>query len=110
MRSCAPTGPITRMGGVAAGHMRRQPAGEPEVRDPGRVIGVIVREEQHIDAAHRHAELIEPDGGAAAGIDQQLLIAGFDEGARPETVGTGNGRSRPEQGHAEIIGTLIDAS
>jgi hypothetical protein len=45
-----------------------------------------VGEKLHIDAADRQLELIEPDGGAAAGVDQELLIAGLDQRAGTEAA------------------------
>src|SRR5262249_42705470 len=84
--------------------VRAEPSGQPHVRDAGGVVGVIVREQQRIDAAERHAELIEPYRGAASGVDEQRLVAGLDQRARSETFGTRSGHSGPEQRHAEIAG------
>jgi hypothetical protein len=47
-----------------------------------------MREQQRIEPADGHAELIEPDGGAAARIDEQLLIPGLDQRAGPKAIGT----------------------
>ena len=74
------------------------------------MVGMIVGEQQRIDPPHRHAELVEPDGGAASGIDQELLVAGLDQGARPEAIGPRNRRPRPEQRDAEIARGVIGAS
>jgi hypothetical protein len=46
--------------------------------------------------------LTEPDGGPAASIDQELLIARLNERAWAESIRTGNWRPRPEECHAEI--------
>src|SRR5262249_29399619 len=79
-----------------------QPAGEPDVRHARRVVGVIVREELHVDAADRNAQLMEPDGGAAPGVDQEFLLAGLDQRARTEAVGARHRHAGPQQGDAEV--------
>ena len=71
--------------------MRFQPACEPDVRNARSVVRVIVRQQQRIDPTDRNAELIEPDRGAAPGVDQQLLVARLDERAWTEPIGTGIG-------------------
>src|SRR6476661_8763207 len=40
--------------------------------------------------------------GAAAGIDEKLLVAGLDQRARSEAVGARDRRTGPEQCHAEV--------
>jgi hypothetical protein len=35
-------------------------------------------EKLHVDAPDRQLELVEPDCGAATGIDEKLLVAGLD--------------------------------
>ncbi len=62
-----------------------------------------MREQQRIDPAHRHAELVEADRGAASGVDQEFLVAGFDEGRGSETLGARDRHAGSEQGHAEAI-------
>jgi len=52
-------------------------------------------EQLHIDAADRNLELVQPDGRAAAGIDQEFLLAGLDQRARAETVRLGIGTPVP---------------
>lgn len=90
--------------------MGSQPAGEPQVGDANDVVGVIVREQQRVDPADRHPELVQPDRRTAAGIDQQLLIARLDQRARTEAVGTGRRHARPEQGNLEIVVGAHDGS
>src|SRR6266403_1872318 len=46
---------------------RRQPAGQPQVWDAGRVIGMIVGEEQDIDLPRRYSHLPKSNGSTAAG-------------------------------------------
>src|SRR3954469_2933126 len=84
--------------------MRFEPAGEPHVRHARGGVGMVVGEELHIDAADRQLELIEPDGGAAAGVDQELLVAGLDQRAGAEAVGARNRDAGSEQCYAEIVG------
>ena len=62
-----------------------------------------MREEQHVDAPHRNAELVEPHGCTTAGVDQQRLIAGFDQRAGAEAVGPGNRCPCPDQRYPEIV-------
>src|ERR1700730_2274682 len=57
---------------------RRQPTGQPQVWDAGRVIRMIIGEEQDIDLSRRYLHLPKANGSAAAGINQKLLVAGFD--------------------------------
>jgi hypothetical protein len=61
-----------------------------------------MREQQRVDPAHRHPDLIEPDRRAAPGVDEQLLVTRLDQRARPKPIGTRSGHSGPEQRHAEI--------
>src|SRR5262245_41544824 len=83
-------------------HTRMQPAGEPYVRDARGVVGVIVGEQLHIDPADRNLELMQPDGRAAAGIDQEFLLAGLDQRAGAETVRARDRHAGPEQCHPEV--------
>jgi len=88
---------------------RRQPAGQPQVWDPGRVIGVIVGKEQDIDLPRRYFHLPKSNGSTAAGIDQKLLIACLEESTWPEPIGPWDGRSRADQCHFEIaVGANFD--
>src|ERR1700704_6922404 len=66
------------------------------------MVGVIVGEQLHIDPADRHFKLIEPDRRAAAGIDQEFLLAGLDQRAGSEPVGARDRHTGPEQSHAEV--------
>ena len=59
-------------------------------------------EKLHVDAPDRQLELVEPDCGAAAGIDEKLLVAGLDQRAGSEAVGARDRRAGPEQGYLEI--------
>jgi hypothetical protein len=61
-----------------------------------------VGEKLHVDAPDRQLELVEPDGGAAAGVDEQLLVAGLDQRAGAEAVGARDRHAGPEQCHAEV--------
>src|SRR5215470_1011710 len=54
----------------------------------------------------RDAELVETNGCAATGIDQKLLVAGFDQRAWTETLRARDPRAGPEQGHPEIAGLV----
>ena len=67
---------------------------------------MVVGEKLHIDPADRDLELIEPDGGAAAGVDQEFLVAGLDQRAGAEAVGARDRHAGPEQGHAEIVAVM----
>ena len=86
--------------------MRTEPAREPEVRNADCVIGVKMREEQSVDVADRYADLKQPDGRPAPGIDQNSLIAGFDQRTRAETIGAGNWDPRPEQSDSKMPSLL----
>src|SRR6516162_11436274 len=87
------------------------PTREPQVGDAGRMVGVKVGEEHGIQRAHRHAELIEPDGGPATDVEQQpllsgldeRLLSGLDERRSAEPVGSGEWHARPEQRHLEVL-------
>ena len=76
--------------------MRLQPAGEPQVGNADGVIRVIVREKESVDPTDRHADLVEPDGRAAPGIDEQFLITGLDQRAGPKPIGTRRWHAGPE--------------
>ena len=64
---------------------------------------MVMRQQQCIDPAQWHIELVEPDGGAAAGVDQQLLVAGFDQRARSEAMRARDRHTGPEQRDLEIV-------
>src|SRR5258708_33798220 len=81
---------------------RRQPAGQPQVWDTGRVIRMVVGEEEDIDLSRRYFHLPKTNGSAAAGIDQNLLIARFDESTWPETIEPRDRRTCADQCHFEI--------
>src|SRR4051794_33191124 len=66
------------------------------------MVGVIMGEKLYVDAPDRQLELIEPDGSAAAGVDEELLVAGLDQRARAEAVGARDRHAGPEQCHAEV--------
>jgi hypothetical protein len=59
------------------------------------VIGVKVGEQLHVDAPDRQLELVESDCGTAAGVDEELLVAGLDQRAGAEAVGLGIGTPVP---------------
>jgi hypothetical protein len=79
------------------------PAGQPEIGETNQVIGMMMCEQQTGDIGKRDAELMQPLHGAAPGIEDKFLIAGFDQGARPEAVQERRRRSGSEQGHSEQI-------
>ena len=49
-------------------------------------------EQLHIDGTDRNLELMQPDGRAAAGIDQEFLLASLNQRAGAETI---RARDRP---------------
>ena len=67
---------------------------------------MIVGEQLHVDPADRKLELVEPDRGAAAGVDQELLVAGLDQRAGAEAVRARDRHAGPEQCHAEIAAVM----
>src|ERR1700745_1508998 len=87
---------------LASPEMRFQPAGEPYVRDARRVVGMIMGEQLHIDPTDRNLELMQPNGRAAAGVDQEFLLAGLDQGAGAETVRARDRHAGPERWHPQI--------
>src|SRR5262249_25283778 len=87
---------------LARTKMRFQPAGEPHVRDARRVVGVIMGEQLHVDPTDRNLELMQADGRAAAGVDQEFLLAGLDQGAGAETLRARDRHAGPEQCHPQI--------
>jgi hypothetical protein len=62
------------------------PAGQPEINETNDVIGMMMREQQPGDVGERDSQLVQPLHRAAPGIEDKFLIAGFDQGARPEAV------------------------
>src|SRR5690348_1391313 len=65
------------------------------------MVRVEVGEKLQVDPAERNFELIEPDGGAATGVDEELAVAGLDQRARTEALGARDRHPGPEQRHAE---------
>jgi hypothetical protein len=55
---------VERLGSCAV--VRLQAAGQQYVRDARGMVGVIMRQQQGIDTAHRYSDLIEPDRRAPA--------------------------------------------
>ena len=55
----------------AISEMRAEPAGQPEIGNADRVIGMKMGEEQRVDSADGHAKLKQPHSRAAPGIDQE---------------------------------------
>src|SRR5258708_21871529 len=86
-------------GRFALSEGRRQPAGQPQVWDAGRVIRMIVGEEEDIDPSRRYSHLPKTHGSASAGIDQNLLIARFHKSTWPETIEPGDRRTCADQCH-----------
>src|SRR6188472_1626316 len=68
------------------------------------MVGVIMGEQLHVDAPDRQLELIEPDGGAAAGVDEEFLLTGLDQGGGAKAVRARDRHAGPEQCHAEVGG------
>src|SRR3989442_9792636 len=62
----------------------------------------MVGEKLHVDAPDRQLELVEPDRGTAAGVDEELLVAGLDKRAGAEAVGARDRHASPEQCDAEV--------
>src|SRR5262249_39410945 len=79
------------------------PAGQPQVGNAGRVVGMKVRQEHRIQCADGHADLVEPDGGATTDVEQKLLLAGLHQRRGAEAIGNREGRAGPEQRHLEIL-------
>jgi hypothetical protein len=50
-----------------------------------------VSEKLNVDPADRYLELVQPNRGAATGVDQEFLVAGLDQRARAEAAGLGIG-------------------
>src|SRR4051794_40635240 len=66
------------------------------------MIGMEMRDEQRIELSHRHLDLPHADRHATPGIEQKLLIAGFDERARPETCRPRGRRRGAKQRYLEV--------
>src|SRR6185295_17070806 len=66
------------------------------------MVGMKVGEKLHIDPADRYLELREPDGGAAASIDQEFPLARLDQRAGTEALEARDRRAGPEQCNAEV--------
>jgi hypothetical protein len=52
-------------------------------------------EQLHIDPTDRNLELMQPDGRAAAGVDQEFLLAGLTRVQGPKRSGLGIGTPVP---------------
>ena len=61
-----------------------------------------MRDEQHVDLAHRHLELPQADRHAAPGVDDEFLVAGLDQRARAEAGRARRGRGGAEQRDLEV--------
>src|SRR5262249_13732402 len=92
------------VGRRALAEMRVEPAGEPHIGNARRVVGVVMGEKLHVDPADRNPELVEPDRGAATGVDEKFLLARLHQRARAERVGPRDRHAGPEEGHAETAG------
>ena len=57
------------------------------------MVGVIVRDEKRVDFRQRNAQLGEPYRRASSRIEQQLLIADFDQSGWPKPLWIGRWRS-----------------
>src|SRR5262245_30668187 len=82
--------------------VRLKPASQPDIGNARGVVRMEMNEQQRINSTDWYADLKQPDRGASSGIDQQFLVAGLDQRARPETIGTRCGYAGPEQRDAEI--------
>ena len=58
-------------------------------------------QQQGVDTANGNAELEHADCRAAPGVDEDDLVAGFDQCARTKAPGTGNRGPSPEQSYAK---------
>jgi hypothetical protein len=65
------------------------------------MIGVMMRQEQTADLGERNSELMEPLHGAAAGVENEFVIAGLDQGARTEAVQARRRRPRSQQRYSK---------
>ena len=92
---------------LSRAEIRTQPAREPKVRNAHRVVGMEMGQEQGIDFANRHSDLKQPDCRAAAGIDQDGMVAGFDQRSGTEALGTWNGNARAEQRYTKCRSHLL---
>lgn len=63
---------------------RRQPAGQPQIREADRVIGVQMRKKYGRHGGQRNVQLPQSLRRAATAVEQQFLTAGFDQRARSE--------------------------
>src|SRR2546423_14054544 len=61
-----------------------------------------MRKQWHIDPTDGNLELMQPDGRAATGIDQEFVLAGLDQRTGAESVGARDRHAGPEQCHPEI--------
>jgi hypothetical protein len=61
------------------------------------MVGMQVGEEQGVDLCERSLDLLNALRGASAAIEQQLLLAGFDEDAGPEAIHSGLWGARAEE-------------
>ncbi len=85
---------------------RRQPAGKPHVRDSGRVVRMVVREEKCRNLANRYIDLAQADGDAASRIEQKLLVSSLDQRTGTKSIRPGYRRGGAKQGDLEITLSL----
>src|SRR5262245_11775217 len=81
----------------------RQPAREPDIRDAAHMVGVVVRDEERVEARYRDPHLRQPDRYAASRIKQELLVPRLDKRRRPESIDPGRWRTGAQQGHTEKV-------
>src|SRR5712671_2235863 len=62
------SGPDHTIRRLVRSKMRFEPAGEPQIRYPGRMVGVVVGHKLDVDAPDGQLELVEPDGGTTPGV------------------------------------------
>jgi hypothetical protein len=78
-----------------------EPSGEPEVRKADDVIRMQVRQEHALHVLPANARLLQTLQRSASGVEEQLLISGFDQDARPEAVHRRLGATGTQQRHLE---------
>src|SRR5665647_424309 len=87
---------------LAAAEYRTEPAGQPDIRDAGYMVGVVMRDEQRVDLADWHLDLAHSDRNAPAGIEQQNLSGNLDQRARSISRWARRWRRGSEQRHLEV--------
>jgi hypothetical protein len=60
-----------------------------------------MRKQQGIDASNRYSKLEQPDRDTSPGVNQDGLIAGFDQRGRAEAPGVRNWHPCPQQRHTK---------